>query len=165
MRFLQRATTGTLGAMFLSPPHKRTFWRAVGAGLIAYCVSFAVLTLLFWLLTPFVWAAVYGEAYVSKPGPFSPDSGMWLVVQAIGFLVSLSAGAAAARWSPPGSFRALAVFSLLPFLLVAVGGVPDTSAIRVAVYVLEGPVGVILGAVFYLATYRRNAAAHENLIA
>ena len=125
----------SLGAMLLSPPRKRTFWRAVGAGLIAYCVSFAVLTLLFWLLTPFVWAALYGEPYVSQPGPFSPDSGMWLVVQAIGFLVSVSAGAAAARRSPPGS------------------------------YVIGGPFGVMLGAALYMASFGRTTTADKSFIA
>ncbi len=128
----------------------RSFWRAVGAGLIAYCASFVALTLLYWLLRPFVWAAIYGEPYSPPPGPYSPNSGEWLYVQGIGFLTSVCAGAAAARWSLPGSLWALALFVLVPIAFVIVGGVPtDTSNLRVAIYALEGPLGVIAGAALY----------------
>ena len=72
--------------------------------------------------------------------------------------MSVIAGAAVARWSRPDSLWALAIFVFLPLLFVAIGGVPGASALRIAIYVLEGPLGVMVGAGYMLA--RSRAVAH-----
>lgn len=129
------------------PPKIQSIWRAVLAGAVAHPLFALLLGMVYWVLRPFVWAAIYSEPYRPPPGPYPPDSGEWLFVQGIGFFASVVAGALAAHWSPPRSKLPIALlvafslgalfFTQLPF---------DTSAFRNALYALHTPVGLVIGA-------------------
>ncbi len=62
------------------------YWSGLGFGLVAFVLAATVLTLLYWGIRPFVWAAIYGVPYISPVGPFPMFSGEWFFVQGIWFL-------------------------------------------------------------------------------
>lgn len=142
----------TLGVMkFLSlrqPPKVQSVWRAVLAGVVALPLSSVVLGIVYSALLPFVWAAIYSETYRPPPGPHSPNSGEWLFVQGISFCASLVAGVASAYWSPPKSRAPIAILIALSFGGFFFGQFPlDTSLFRNALYALNIPAGIVIGAV------------------
>lgn len=59
------------------PPKVRSVWRAVLAGVVAQPLVVLLLTVAYWALRPFVWAAVYSEPYRSPP--WSVSAGQWRV--------------------------------------------------------------------------------------
>ena len=120
------------------------------ASVVAFALSFVGLSMMYWLIRPLVWAAIYMVPYSSPKGPYDPNSGEWLFVQAIGFLCSVSAGLAAARWSRPNSPQVWISFALALLILTFMGHLPVTSPLRVVIFILGGPVGVICGAALYL---------------
>ena len=54
--------------VFHEPPQKRSFWRAIGAALVTETLLLVLFLLVYWLLRPFVWTAVYGASYMPPPG-------------------------------------------------------------------------------------------------
>jgi hypothetical protein len=50
------------------PPRRQSFWRAVAAAAAAYLLMLVALASVYWVLRPFVWAALYGEPYSPPPG-------------------------------------------------------------------------------------------------
>lgn len=129
------------------PPKIQSFWRAVLAGVVAYPLFVVLLGMVYWVIRPFVWAAIYSEPYRPPPGPYSPSSGEWLFVPGIGFCASVVAGAAAAYWSPPRSRVPIALLIVPNFVALLFTQFPfDTSAFRNALYVLHTPVGLVIGA-------------------
>jgi hypothetical protein len=131
------------------PPRRQSFWRAVAAAAAAYLLMLVALASVYWVLRPFVWAALYGEPYSPPPGsgPYPLDSGQWLFTQAIGFCASIAAGVMGAYWSPPRSSRPIVVLVLLSFGGLLFGEFPlETSPLRMAMYALQMPLGLTLGA-------------------
>jgi hypothetical protein len=134
--------------MKFSLANRRGVLFGVAAAVIAFAASLVALTMLHWFLRPFVWAAVYEVPYSPPPGPYSPDSGEWLFVQAIAFLSAASAGFAGAKWAGASSRRLIWVLALALFLLAAFG-VPHTSLVRQVVYMLGMPLGILCGALLF----------------
>jgi len=129
------------------PPKIQSIWRAVLAGVVAHPLFIVLLGAVYWVLRPFVWAAIYSEAYRAPVGPYPPDSGEWLISQGIGFGASVAAGAAAAYWSPRSSWLPIALLTGLCFGSLLFTQFPlDTSVFRNAVYALHAPVGLVIGA-------------------
>ena len=146
-----RPLTSTLGVMkFLSlrqPPKVQSVWRAVLAGVAALSLSIVVLGIVYWAVRPFVWAAIYSEPYRPPPGPYSPNSGEWLFVQGISFCASFVAGVASAYWSPPRSRVPIVLLVALNLGVFLFGQFPlDTSLFRNALYALNMPAGIVIGA-------------------
>ncbi|HRJ25169.1 MAG TPA: hypothetical protein PLZ11_14575, partial [Thauera sp.] len=141
------------------PPKVRSVWRAVLAGVVAQPLVVLLLTVAYWALRPFVWAAVYSEPYRPPPGPYPPDSGEWLFVQGIGFCASLVAGAAAAHWSPQGSKLPVGILVGFSFIGLLFTQFPlETSAIRNVIYAVGVPLGIVVGAVI---RWRREAKEED----
>lgn len=130
------------------PPKIQSVWRAVLAGVVAHPLFLVLLSMVYWVIRPFVWAAIYSEPYRPPPGPYSPNSGEWLFVQGISFCASVVAGAVAAFWSPPRSRVPIALLIVLSLLALLFTQFPmDTSAFRKALYALHAPVGLMIGPV------------------
>jgi hypothetical protein len=148
--------------MKLAPPQKRGLLRAIIAGIVAHYLIGGALILSYWLLRPFVWAALYGVPYPAPQGPYDPSSGEWLFVQAMGLVSWIAAGAATARWSNPGFPAAAVVLVLLCFALLFFESPMANVAIwRMALYYLEIPVGLIVGVVAY-DQYQRGATVVQH---
>ena len=131
-------------------PRKRGFWRGLAAGVIAKLLLLAIIVLGMWLVRPFIWFAFTNAPY-DHGKPIDPNSLEWLFLQLLGFVASIICGAAISRWSAPGSWLALAVYAALAFLLAFVVPFPPTeSTIRTLIWVLEVPIGVLLGGMAYM---------------
>lgn len=129
------------------PPKRQSFWRAVAAALVAHPLFVVALGVVYWALRPFVWAAIYMEPYRPPPGAYPPNSGEWLFTQGIGFCASVAAGIAATYWSPPRSYLPMAVLVALSFASLLFTQFPfETSVLRNAIYVLQTPLGLVIGA-------------------
>jgi hypothetical protein len=131
------------------------FWPGLILGLLVFFLTGIALNSLYWLVRPFVWAALYGQSYSSPPGPYPPDSGEWLYIQGIWFISSWVAGSTVGRWS--GSSGKKVMFTvLLLWVGLSVIGIPNWTASywRLALSYLKVPVGFGLGNWFYV---RRNA--------
>lgn len=142
-----------LGVMKLlslkQPPKVQSVWRAVLVGLVAHPLSALLLSVVYWVLRPFVWAAVYSEPYRSFSGPYPPESGEWLFVQGFGFCASVISGALAAHWSPQRSKLPIALLAAVSVGALFFTQFPlNASVARNALYALHTPVGLVLGAVF-----------------
>lgn len=130
------------------PPKVQSVWRAVLVGLVAHPLSAVLLSVVYWALRPFVWAAIYSEPYRSLPGPYPPESGEWLFVQGFGFCASVIAGALAAHWSPQRSKLPIALLAAISVGALFFTQFPlNASVFRNALYALHTPVGLVLGAV------------------
>ncbi len=126
----------------------QSVWRAVMAGVVAHPLFAAILSMVYWVLRPFVWAALYSESYRPPIGAHSPNSGEWLFVQGIGFCASITAGAAAAYWSPRRSMIPIAILIVVSLALLLFTQFPfDTTVFRNALYALHTPLGLVMGAV------------------
>jgi hypothetical protein len=119
---------------------KRSVVRGVLAAIVSHYVVLFGLLFLFWLLRPFVWAAIYGVPFQPVKGPMDPNSGEWLVSQAIGFLSWVAGGYAACRWDKLGSNRSVLAIGLIYLAMMAMGSAPETSdLIRKGIFYLEIP--------------------------
>ena len=126
---------------------RQSFWRAVAAGVVIHPLFAVMLSIIYWALRPFVWAAIYMEPYRPPHGPYPPGSGEWLFTQVFGFCASVAAGVAAAYWSPPSSNWPTAVLVVLSLALLPFTQFPlETSAFRNALYALHTPLGLVFGA-------------------
>ena len=141
---------------------KRGVLAAMVAGAVFFVLSFLGLVVLYWLLRPFVWAAVYGVAYSPPRGPYNPNSGEWLFVQGIGFLSTAAAGFACAKWSKAQSpLVAIGVALALLFLVVFFGELPaGVSYVRKAIFFLGQPIGIVCGALLFF--YVRNTLTRRK---
>jgi hypothetical protein len=136
--------------MKISAPRRRGFFRALVAGVAAHYFTLGALLLCYWLLRPFVWAALYGVPYAPPQRIYEPNSGEWLFIQAIDFASWIAAGAATIRWSSPGFPFALLVLGSLFVGLVLFANLPDSAGtLRMLIYYLEIPVALIFGAAAY----------------
>ena len=135
-------------------PQKLSFWRAIGAAFVTQVLGFLLFMPVYWLLRPFVWAAVYGEPYRPPPGPHPAGSGEWLIMQALGLSLSMAAGAMAFNWSPPRARTPLLFLVGLSLLLLLGELLYGTFPLKTAFvlnlfYAMRGPFGLILGAVLF----------------
>jgi hypothetical protein len=122
------------------------YWAGLVLGLAAFAVSAFVLSVVYWALRPFVWAAIYGVPYVSPPGPFSPLSGEWLFVQLIWLASAVVLGRVVHAFS--GIRGRWVLLSLaLPWLLLSVLALPSHEATgwRLGLTFLQVPIGVVVG--------------------
>jgi len=141
--------------MFAALLQRRGFWWAFCVGVVAHLLSLFALLVLYWLLRPFVWAAVYGVPYSPPPGPYDPNSGEWLFVQAISVLSWIAAGLAAARWSSRGFPWAVASLVVITTVLLIWADIPTSSSeIRITLYVAGTPLGLVCGAAIYMLYHR-----------
>jgi hypothetical protein len=142
--------------------NKRGVLMAICAAFVGFCVAFLSLTLLLWLVRPFVWAAIYGVPYPQSTDPYDHNSGEWLFIQGIGFLSFAATGFASAKWSKPNShwvwISLAAVFCVLSLLNLPIG----ITTARAAIYILEGSLGIVFGAYIYMRTQRRSSAALQT---
>lgn len=142
------------------PPKSQSVWRGVLAGVVAHPLLVLLLGMMYWLLRPFVWAAIYSEPYRPPLGPYPPDSGEWLFMQGIGFCASVVAGALAAHWSPRRSRLPIALLVALSVGALFFTQFPfETSAFRNALYASHAPLGLLIGA----ALLRRWQATGESI--
>jgi hypothetical protein len=150
---LQRSLLSFLG--------KRGPWRAIVAGLAAFVLGFAVFTVLFHFLRPFVWFAVTDDPYPSSAAPLDINSTEWLVVQFGRSSAWFLAGFVTSRWSPVGSSRPVLVLSgTLLFLWVFVPSPLFNSSLRLVLWALAAPIAVLVGA--YSATHLERRSARQN---
>lgn len=125
---------------------KRSVARGVVAAIISHYLVLFSLAALFWLLRPFVWAAIYGVPFHSQKGALDPASGEWLAYQAIGFLSWVAGGYAACRWNKPGSNKSILITGAIYLTLVLLGDAPKTIDLaRIAIYYFEIPLALALG--------------------
>lgn len=140
---------------------KRSVVRGVLAATVSHYGVLFSLFFLFWLLRPFLWVTIYGVPFQPVKGPMDPNSGEWLISQAIGFLSWVAGGYAACRWDKIGSNRSALSIGLIFLALMAMGSAPETSElVRKAIFYLEIPLG--LGAGLFL--YRRSEPKCAALI-
>jgi hypothetical protein len=133
----------------ISPKSPSTF-RSVLLGAMVWIALVAVLSVLYWLFRPFVWAALYQEPYPGATGSYKPESGEWLWVQAINLVASVGAGLVASPHLRKGSVgppATLFAVCTAPVVLSAiVGSFPlEASATGNAVYALASPIGLAVG--------------------
>lgn len=134
---------------FRHPPRTPSIWRAVLAGVVAHPLIAMTLSLIYGVVRPFVWTAVYSEA--APPYEWSPSGRDWLFLQGIGFVASIVAGGLAAYWSPPKTAISIALLVLLSFVVLLFGQFPlDASIFRNVLYALHTPIGLVLGAGAFL---------------
>ena len=146
------------------PPKRQSFWRALLAGVIAHPLIAIVLSIVYWALRPFIWAAIYMEPYRPPVGLYSPDSGEWLFTQCIGFFASVGTGVASAYWSPPKSHWPIVALLIMSFAYLAFTKFPlETSMFRNAIYALNFPVGLILG-VLLLRRLQVNGKHNNSIV-
>jgi len=152
-----------------SPRLKRSYWRGLVAGIAAYLLSIVILSALYWVIRPFVWAALYGVPYSPPAGPYDPNSGEWLFFQIFGFLSAMAGGAATIRWSsqrrsyaPLATLLAIAIPLIL--LGLAMGKAPaHTSLWRFGFSLVELPLGLICGAALFYVFEIRGTDAGPRL--
>lgn len=131
------------------PPRTQSIWRAVLAGVVAHPLIAMTLSLVYGIVRPFVWVAVYSEH--SPPYEWSPSGRDWLFLQGIGFVASIVAGGVAAYWSPRKTAIPIALLALLSFVVLLSGEFPlDTSTFRNVLYALHTPIGLVFGALALL---------------
>ena len=123
------------------------YWSGLGFGLVTFVLAALVLTVIYWAVRPFVWAAVYGVAYVAPPGPYSPLSGEWLFVQLIWLISGVALGRTVNAFSGTKTRWVLLTLASL-WALLTVAGEPNKGAEgwRLALHYLQVPLGVVLGA-------------------
>ena len=142
---------------------KRSIWRGICAGVLAHYLALLALILSYWVLRPFVWAAVYGVPYSPPSGPYDPNSGEWLFSQAMGIASWSASGYAATKWSPPRSPWAVATLVVLSLVLTAIGGLPVGAMLwRTALVLLAAPVGLLSGAALYVWLLRSPVPATDQ---
>ena len=158
MRILPPWTTG---------PKKRSYWRGIAAGLLSHYLAVAVLVGALMVIRPFVWAAVYGVPYSPPAGPVDPTSNEGTLLQVLGLLSWVPAGAAALHWSADRSFNGL--FTLLAYtaallMLAFIGeSQPPMPLGRAVWYCLSAPLGLAIGAFLYLRRATAQHAAQHSL--
>jgi hypothetical protein len=131
------------------PPLKRSFWRGVLAGKLVQWIG-AVAVALFWVICRRLWSLVQGPPFQPTHGPIDPNTSEWLLMQALGFAVSMASGFAAARWSKPRSWTALVALVLLAIIMSFIFPPPETaSMVRKAVWLSFPPLGLICGGLIY----------------
>lgn len=129
---------------------KRTYWRGLFAGILAYLFTLAVLFLAFFFLKPFVWFTFTNAPYPSVKEPLDPDSVEWLALQGMNFVTWFAAGTAVGRWSPPKTWAVVATLYGFVMVLSLFAAVPAThSAFRLVCWFLGSPLAIIFGNVFY----------------
>lgn len=125
---------------------KRSIVRGISAAIVSHYVVLCGLLVLLGLLRPFVWSAIYGEPYQPVNGPMDPDSGEWLVSQAIGFLSWVAGGYAACRWDKLESKRSVMIVGVVFMVLMALGNAPETTElVRKAIFYFEIPSALGVG--------------------
>lgn len=127
------------------------YWSGLGFGLVAFLLAASVLTIIYWAVRPFVWAAVYGVAYVAPLGPYSPLSGEWLFVQLIWLLSGVALGRTVSALSGTKTRWVLLTLAFF-WAVLTVAGEPNkgTEGWRLALQYLQVPLGVVMGALLRL---------------
>jgi hypothetical protein len=133
----------------------------ISFGLLIFILTVFLLTFIYWVLRPFVWAAIYGEPYVSIKGPFSVQSGEWLFVQLIWFLGAIIFGVTVAHLS---GVRAHWVFLGLVVVYAAFSAIgeplPGSQGLRWVLQYIQIPAGLAIGYLlwhFRFSKWVRNA--------
>lgn len=140
-------------------PRRRSYWRSVMAGLLSHYLAVAFLIALLFLVRRLFWAVLYGNPYLPEPGPVDPTSNEGTLLQCIGLLSWVPAGAAALHWSATRAPWGLLTLVLYLLALMLVGVSLDLQPAmplgRAIWYYLSAPLGLALGAAAYLVTHRR----------
>lgn len=142
---------------------KRSFWRGLVAGVTVHYLVLLGLILVLWVVRPFIWATVYGVPYVAPKGPMDPNTNEWLIVQAIYLLSWIVAGAATARWSKPRSWAPLTLLIIFCAILIFMEPKPGpTSVLRLTLWFLEVPLGLLCGQLLYMHREREVNRMHAD---
>jgi len=137
---------------------KRNAVRGVMAAIVSHYLVLFGLILCFWLLRPFVWAAIYGVPFQPVKGPMDPNSGEWLVSQAIGFLSWVAGGFAACRWDKAGSRRSVLIVGVIFLVLMSLGPALETRNLaRQAIFYIEIPLALGIGWLLFRCYESRDA--------
>jgi hypothetical protein len=136
------------------------YWAGLGFGLAAFAFAAFLLSLMYWAIRPFVWAAVYGVPYAPPPpGPYSPLSGEWLFVQLIWFGSGVVLGRVVYGLSGRHIRWVVLTLTIL-WLALVIGGSPgqDISWWRVGLSYLKVPLGVVVGYLLWLRSLANTGA-------
>jgi len=137
---------------------KRGYWRGLGAGIAAHYLTIAVPFLIMYVGRLFLWPALYGEPYKTPKGVLDPNTNEWLMLQAIAFVSWITAGAAATRWSRPGSWRAAGTLFAWTVIMALLVPLPVTDSMaRLAIWILESPLGLVVGTLLFVRREQRLA--------
>jgi hypothetical protein len=131
---------------------KRSVVRGVLSAIISHYLVLFGLLIIYRLLCPFVWAAIYGAPYQRGTGAMDPNSGKWLIFQAISFLSWIAGGYAACRWDYKNSNRAVWIVGSIYMVLALLGGTPvSMETVRKVFFYLEIPISIYTG--WYMNRY------------
>ena len=127
----------------------RSVWRGLLAGIIGkFASSFSILFVC--VIGGHMLASATGASESSLSHADDPNTNAWFLLQAINIVSALVAGGAAIRWSTEGSLVAPTVLAGLAFLCVFAVALPPTSSmLRLGIWALGAPVGVLIGAWLY----------------
>ena len=148
-------------------PTKRSVWRGIAAGLLSHYAALALLLVIFVPLKPFIWSILFGSPDWASKGPVDPNSAEGTILQILGAVSWLPAGAAAMHWGGRGGARA--VFALFIYLavlfLAALAGntVPAMPFGRAIWYWLSAPIGIAVGLFTYHGRLQRKRAPSSAL--
>ena len=145
----------------MSSPRSQSFLRGTIAGIAAHYVTLLTCVLILLVARPLFWAAVYGVPYTQPAGPIDPNTNYWLLLQAINLASWIAAGAAAARWSKPGSWAPIIALNTawVGFTVYGLTSVATSmSAFHIAIWLIQVPAGTLLGALMWLRRERRLVA-------
>lgn len=122
------------------------YWSGLVLGLSAFGASALALSLVYWVIRPFVWAAVYQAPYTSPPGALSPQSGEWLFMQLIYLSSAIILGRVVRTFSGAHGYRVL-ISVVLPWALLLILAAPSQEATgwRLGLTLLKMPIGVVIG--------------------
>lgn len=133
-------------------------FSGISFGTLAFLLTMFTLTLVYWLLRPFVWAAIYGEPYVSIKGPFSVHSGEWLFIQLIWYLGAIIFGVTVAHLS---GVRSRWVFLGLVAMYAALSAIGEpisgSQGWRLVLQYVQIPAGLATGYLLWRFRYSKLA--------
>lgn len=146
-------------------PRKRSYWRGVLSGVLSHYIAVAVLVSTLMLLRPFVWPLLFDSPYSQTTAPIDPNSGEGTLLQILGLLSWVPAGASAMHWGSARSRRSvLTLFGYIAVLMVfaLTQNQPQMSALRTVWYWLHEPLGLAFGVVLYTWQTKTAANARPN---
>ena len=134
----------------------RAAWLGFFAGAATQFVSSLALVALS-VVFDHAWANAMGTPYVPTSEIPNANTPLWLSLQILGMFAALLSGIASARWSPGKSWSATILLSVLAVLFAVFAQFPAThSPVRIALWALGTPFGIVFGALLYR---RRERAA------
>ncbi|MGL4767778.1 MAG: hypothetical protein ACRCV6_06835 [Formosimonas sp.] len=118
------------------------------AGFVTWLLAMLVSIVFVLVVKMVVFPAFMGVPYVSSSEPIVVGSQEWYWMQLLGFLSAFVAGVATAKWSKINK-QALLILMPVLFVLSIFSPINTSSIFDLALWYLEGPLGVVAGFYFY----------------